>query len=791
MLIKRSFSDSLLLKADELRHHDLKLIMLAFLASPLVLTLILQVLSVSFASKFCLLTMYAALMAVAYSGWVFTWIMAKDTGTQEMEQVAKSIEEGAEGYFSAQSDAIKKLSGVFALAIFVIYIVRTPKQNAIVSPTTEALLASFSFLLGAICSGVSGYAGMWVSIRANIRVAAAARKCYNEAIQIAFAGGYFAAALNVALAMLGIGLLVFMLLFSLNFTKTSNLKTDPLEQIPLLIIGFGFGASFVAMFSQLGGGIYTKAADIGADIIGKVEAGLPEDDVRNPAVIADLVGDNVGDCAGQAADLFESISAEVLSAMVLGATLASEVGLSASEQVSFTMFPLAVHTVDLIASTAGFLMVKTKPGLPDYDAGYGKLEDPLAVMKRGYRVTLCVGIPLFVLICYSFLGEHWINFMGCGLIGTALAYSFVELTQYYTDYHHGPVKKIVASSKTGAATNIISGLAVGLESTGPSLLLIVTAMTGAFYLGELTGLAAHKGDSLGGLFGTALATMGMFTSAVYVLSMSGFGPIADNAGGIAQLSGECESVRETIDILDAVGNVTKANTKGYSVASAGMACFLLFSAFVDEINFLSPSNPLKSIDLSIPEIFIAGMLGSGTVFLFAGWAIDAVSKAAQDVINEIRTQISEMPGILEGTTLPDYKKCVNIVAKAGIREMIRPGLLAIITPVTVGITFRMLGSLECRQMPLLGAQAAASYLMFASATGILMALFLNNAGGAWDNAKKFIETGALGGKSSESHKAAVIGDTVGDPFKDTAGPSIHILMKLLSTITLVLAPLFV
>ena len=530
-------------------------------------------------------------------------------------------------------------------------------------------------------------------------------------------------------------------------------------------------------------------------IIGKVEAGIPEDDHRNPAVIADLVGDNVGDCAGQAADLFESITAEILSAMILGATLADEANFKTDEKVCFMLFPLTVHCLDILVSTIGMHYVKTKPGLPDYNPNYGEIEDPLDIMKRGFSVSMLLGTVGFFLIAKFYLtGEKsgfpscWLNFAFCGLVGIVISYLFILTTQYYTDYNYAPVKKIAHASKTGPATNIIAGLSVGLESTGFPIIIISIGILIAYYLGESSGIVNADGHKIGGLFGTAIATMGMFTTGVYVLSMSGFGPIADNAGGIAEMSEQPHAVRNITDRLDAVGNVTKANAKGYSVGSASLACFLLFSAFIDEVNFISPIK-IKVVDITMPEVFIGGILGSMCVFVFSSWAINAVGNAAQDVIKEVRRQFRENPLILEGKALPNYKQCVEIVARAGLREMIRPGLLSVLAPVFVGYTFKLIGLYQGKEM--LGAKVICSFLMFSTSTGILMALFLNNGGGAWDNAKKYIETGAIGGKGSDVHKAAVCGDTVGDPCKDTAGPSIHILIKLLSTITLVLVPVFI
>lgn len=463
------------------------------------------------------------------------------------------------------------------------------KLNDYFSSLSMAFITSVSFLLGSVCSAISGYAGIWVSVRANLRVAAASRKCYNDAIQICFRGGAFAAIINIALAIFGIASLY--LCFELYF-YIQGAENPPIEEIPALIVGFGFGASFVAMFAQLGGGIYTKAADVGADLIGKVEVGIPEDDPRNPAVIADLVGDNVGDCAGQCADLFESISAEIISAMILGGVLGEQAGMEFELKSGFILFPLLVHTLDLIVSTIGVFFVKTKPGLPSLRPDYGELEDPLDILKRGYYVSLSLAIVGLFLICKFFLHVEkfpnaYMCFFGCSVIGVIVSFLIVLITQYYTDYQYGPVQSISSSSQMGHATNIITGLSVGLESCGLPVIVISIAIISAYYLGENSGIADSEGKLLAGLYATAIATMGMFASGVYVLSMSGFGPIADNAGGIVEMSGQDESVRDITDRLDAVGNVTKANTKGYSVGSASLACFLLFSAYLDEVQMMT------------------------------------------------------------------------------------------------------------------------------------------------------------------------------------------------------------
>jgi len=481
--------------------------------------------------------------------------------------------------------------------------------------------------------------------------------------------------------------------------------------------------------------------------------------------------------------------------MILGSTMSEKIFSNSNELSSgLIIFPLIVHCLDLTVSCIGATFVSTKKGLPS-DGQYGELEDPLFIMKKGYYVSFILGSIGIFGITYYFLNfdanrKTWLYFAGCGMIGLMDSFLFVIITQIYTDYMYPYVKGISASSQTGHATNIIAGLAVGLESTFLPTILISISLISTYSLGHKS-LIVPNDPHLSGLYGTAVGTMGMFVSGVFILAMSGFGPIADNAGGIIEMSLHDAAVRQITDRLDAVGNVTKANTKGYSVGSAALACFLLFSAYMDEIMLLKRKDKLefKIIDIANPEIYISGIIGSSVVFLFSSMALNAVGIAAQSVIKEVKTQISKDENILTGKSKPNYKQCVSIVTKAGLQEMIKPGLLSVLSPIVIGITFRIYGSYVGNNM--LGAQAVGSFLMFATSTGILMALFFNNAGGAWDNAKKFIEAGNYGGKGSETHKAAVTGDTVGDPCKDTAGPSIHILIKLVSTISLVFAPLFI
>ncbi|XP_062195034.1 pyrophosphate-energized membrane proton pump 3 isoform X1 [Phragmites australis] len=758
---------------------------------------------------FCICT-----LSLFFSFYLAKWVLAKDEGPPEMSEISDAIRDGAEGFFRTQYGTISKMAFILAFIILGIYLFRTttPQQEASgLGRATSAYITVASFLLGALCSGIAGFVGMWVSVRANVRVSSAARRSAREALQVSFfildllsfispstiefqvmtnsskqiavrAGG-FSAIVVVCMAVFGVAILYATFYVWLGVDSPGSMMVTDL---PLLLVGYGFGASFVALFAQLGGGIYTKAADVGADLVGKVEQGIPEDDPRNPAVIADLVGDNVGDCAARGADLFESIAAEIISAMILGGTMAQRCKIE--DPSGFILFPLVVHSFDLVVSSVGILSIRGTR-----DSGLiSPIEDPMAIMQKGYSVTIMLAILTFGvstrwLLYTEQAPSAWLNFALCGLVGIITAYAFVWISKYYTDYKHEPVCLLALSSSTGHGTNIIAGVSLGMESTALPVLVISVAIISAFWLGQTSGLVDESGNPTGGLFGTAVATMGMLSTAGYVLTMDMFGPIADNAGGIVEMSQQPESVREITDVLDAVGNTTKATTKGFAIGSAALASFLLFSAYMDEVSAFAQL-PFKEVDIAVPEIFVGGLLGSMLIFLFSAWACSAVGKTAQEVVNEVRRQFIERPGIMDYKEKPDYGRCVAIVASASLREMIRPGALAIISPMAVGVIFRILG--HSTGQPLLGAKVVASMLMFATVAGILMALFLNTAGGAWDNAKKYIETGVLGGKGSEAHKAAVTGDTVGDPFKDTAGPSLHVLIKMLATITLVMAPIF-
>jgi K(+)-stimulated pyrophosphate-energized sodium pump len=699
--------------------------------------------------------------------WVFTReVLGADTGTAAMQAIALAIKEGAEAFMKRQYRTIYTFSIILGVLIFGFYY--ATKGGDLAGKMV------ISFFAGAVCSGLAGFSGMFVSIRANLRAASAARTSLNRAMQLALRGGAVTGLSVVALSLLGVGIIF------LAFGGMDN----PLK-VPYEIVGFGFGASFVALFAQLGGGIYTKAADVGADLVGKVEAGIPEDDPRNPAVIADLVGDNVGDCAGRGADLFESTAAENIGAMILGVALFPKFGLLG------IFFPLVARAFGLLASIVGIWTVKLK----------NEDEDPMVALNRGYMVTSILAIAgFYVAVRFLLQNNYW--FFAAGIIGVINSFLFVWITQYYTEYRYRPVRSIADASITGSATNIITGLAVGMECTALPVLAISAAILSSYYCG----LRALPGMNGAGLFGTAIATMGMLATAAYILAMDTFGPITDNAGGIIEMSGAPEEVRRRTDRLDSVGNTTKALTKGYAIGSAALAAFLLFSAYLDQITELMQTklrnNPallaslklaspedyiFKHVDLSKPVVFIAALIGAALVFLFSALAIKAVGKAAQTVIEEVRRQFRENPGIMAGTSKPDYGQCVDIVTRGALKAMVVPGLLAVGVPVAVGFLFKFLATSDD---PTIGAEAVAAVLMVGTIVGILMATFMNNGGGAWDNAKKFIETGELGGKRSEAHKAAVVGDTVGDPFKDTAGPSLHVLIKLLCTVAFVMAPLF-
>ena len=692
-----------------------------------------------FADNIHLVIWLATILAVGLISYFVFNVFKQEKGTKGMQDIAQAIREGATAFLHRQYETIGFLAVVVAGILWL----------ATRDPHTP-----IAFITGAICSAIAGYIGMYVAVNSNIRAAAGAQHSLDKALRIAFRGGAVTGLAVTTLSLVGVaGLFYAFGGASADLAVATN--------APHLIIGFGFGASFVALFAQLGGGIYTKAADVGADLVGKVEAGIPEDDPRNPAVIADLVGDNVGDCAGRGADLFESTAAENIGAMILGIILIPFFGING------ILFPLVARAAGIIASIIGMFFIKAREN-----------EDPMRALNRGYLVTTLAAAALLLPVTYVMLGglngdSYYLNYYGCVIIGLLLSFVFVFITQYYTSYDFRPVKSIAKASETGPATNIIMGIAVGMESTALPVVFISAAILGSYKLGAMTGLP-H-----GGLYGTAVATMGMLATCAYILAMDTFGPITDNAGGIVEMSNAPEEIRNRTDRLDACGNTTKALTKGYAIGSAALATFLLFSAYIEEVMRALNIDPKQGfpVDIGKPEVFVGAFLGAMIVYLFSSTAIRAVGHAAQYVIMEVRRQFKEIPGIMEGTHKPDYGKCVDIVTAGALKEMVLPGIIVIVAPILVGIIF--------------GAEAAAGFLMIATISGIILALFLNNGGGAWDNAKKYIEMGNHGGKKSEAHNASIVGDTVGDPFKDTAGPSLHVLIKLISTITLVLAGLFV
>jgi H(+)-translocating pyrophosphatase len=736
-----------------------------------------------------------SLLGLVVAAWLARWVLRHDTGSEAMQKISNAIREGAEAFLRRQNRTIMTLAVLVAGLLFLGYgVLRGHRDFDPVNTSLKlAMWVTISFLFGAACSVFAGYVGMWISIRSNSRTAQAALSSINSALRIALRGGAVSGLLVVAMSLLGVAGL---------FGLVNAIGGVDQQKIPLLIVGYGFGASFVALFAQLGGGIYTKAADVGADLVGKVEAGIPEDDPRNPAVIADLVGDNVGDCAGRGADLFESTAAENIGAMILGASLAftaQKAGLPFSAGIiGVMMFPLVARAFGIIASIVGIISVRM-----DRE----EKIDPMTALNRGYYVAVVLALAAFGGATYWLLRiptapNAWWHFFLAGILGVATSVAFVYITQYYTEHKYRPVKSIAEASQTGPATNVIAGISVGLECTAIPVIVMGAALLGSYYLGR----SAFPDPTVvnAGLFGTAVATMGMLATAAFILAMDTFGPITDNAGGIVEMSQQPESVRAKTDRLDSVGNTTKALTKGYAIGSAALAAFLLFQAYMEEvINYSGGEGTVFPVDLSKPVVFVGALIGAMLVFLFSSWAIRAVGRAAQSIISEVRRQYAKLPRRNEMIEFPedfepDYGACVDIVTKSALRRMVAPGLLAVLTPLAVGLLFKWL--FVNPDNPLASAEAVAALLMVGTIAGILMALFFNNGGGAWDNAKKYIEAGAFGGKyltapdgsktKNPTHQAAVVGDTVGDPFKDTAGPSLHVLVKLLSTITLVLAPLF-
>lgn len=703
----------------------------------------------------------AVLIAVLFALYFHKKIMSMDRGTPEMQKISDAIETGAMAYLRRQYKTIGIISVIIAVLLAL---------GGLFESTEDYLgyKVAIAFLIGAGFSILSGYIGMRVSVKANIRTANAARTSLGEAFKCSFRGGAISGIAVSALSLGGL-FVVFYLYYMWIGDMTQTLHS---------VVGYAFGASFAALFAQLGGGIYTKAADVGADLVGKVEAGIPEDDPRNPAVIADLVGDNVGDCAGRGADIFESTAAEIIGSMVIGLAVMKAFG---SVSYNWIFLPLVIIAFGLIFSLIGISVVRIK----DEDADVSK------ELNKGYYLTIALVIVGLIISTYVLLEpliEKWFYYVFCGIFGIALGLAIVFLTQYYTG-DHKPVKSIAEASETGPATNIITGISVGLESTVMPVVCIVVAIIGTFLLGYFASPVAGQ-EVIFGLYGTAIGTIAMLGSSAFILAEDTFGPITDNAGGIVEMSNQPEEIRNRTDKLDSAGNTTKALTKGYAMGSAALAAFLLFAAYFEIIGEIQGKTIVEvmNVNLGNPLIFAGGLIGGVLVFFFASLAIRAVGTAAGEMIEEVRRQFRDDPGIMEGTSDPDYAQCVDIATRGALRAMVAPALLPIVVPVAFGLIYRFVLPAELvHHTP----EAVGGLIMVGTIVGILMANFLNNGGGAWDNAKKFIESGRHGGKNSPAHAAAVVGDTVGDPFKDTAGPSIHVLVKLLATICLVTAVLYV
>lgn len=677
------------------------------------------------------ISVIVAIIALVYAVGLIINVLLQDSGTQKMKDIAKSIQEGASAYLNRQSFTVM----IFAVLIFLILAYTIPKGDY-----NNGLLLAVGFFVGALFSALAGYIGMSVSVRANVRTTQASATSLKKGLMVAFKGGAVTGLSVVGLALLGVAG------FYLVFTKFIGV---PAGDAPNLLIGFGFGASLVSLFARVGGGIFTKAADVGADLVGKVEKGIPEDDPRNPAVIADNVGDNVGDCAGMGADLFETYAVTLIAAMILAAsTLTTTLGVSGIE------YPMALGAIAVLASIVGTWFVRL---------GKDK-KNIMTALYRGMLVTGIISAIGFYFVTDSMIGD--MNIFYAAVVGLVVTLFINVITEYYTSTAYKPVRKIAKSSETGAGTNIISGLAVGLESTFLPVILIVTAIIVAYFFGE-----ASVAES--GIYGIAIAAVAMLSTTGLVIATDSYGPITDNAGGIAEMAKLPEKVRKNTDALDAVGNTTKAVTKGYAIGSAALAALVLFQAYTEELT--KATNEEFIFSLSDYRVLVGLFIGGLLPFLFASSLMESVGKAAHKVVVEVRRQFKEIKGIMTGKAQPEYGKCVDIVTKAALKEMIFPGILAVAAPILVGV--------------FLGPVVLGGLLVGVIIVGFLMAISMSTGGGAWDNAKKYIENGNYGGKGSDAHKAAVVGDTVGDPYKDTAGPALNALIKVINTISLIIAPL--
>lgn len=667
------------------------------------------------------LSAIGGVVALIYAIILAVRINKMDSGTKKMKEIAQSINEGAKAFLFSEY----KILVIFVATVFVVISV----CGIITKSDVLNYRTALAFLIGAILSTLAGYCGMSVATKANVRTANAAKeKGMNSALSTAFSGGAV-----MGMCVSGLGLLGVCLIYAL--TGDDN-----------ILFGFSLGASSIALFARVGGGIYTKAADVGADLVGKVEAGIPEDDPRNPATIADNVGDNVGDVAGMGADLFESYAGSLISAISLGV-----LAFSGSSSWKYAVFPCLLSAIGLISSIIGTLFVRGKDG-----------KNPQKALNTGTYVASALVVISSVLLSYFMLGTF--RFAIAIIAGLLVGLLIGTITEMYTSDKFPFVKKIAKQSETGSATTIISGIAVGMQSTLIPIILIGVGIFVAYFVTNGTGA-----DGTSGIYGIALAAVGMLSTTGITVAVDAYGPIADNAGGIAEMSDLPNEVREITDSLDSVGNTTAAIGKGFAIGSAALTALALFFTFAQKVN-------LATIDIMNYKVVIGLLVGGMLPFLFSSLTMDSVSKAAQSMIEEVRRQFKTIPGILEGKGKPDYKNCVAISTHAALRQMILPGVLAIVSPIIIGV--------------LLGAEALGGMLGGSLTTGVLLAIFMSNSGGAWDNAKKYIEGGHHGGKGSPSHKAAVVGDTVGDPFKDTSGPSINILIKLMTIVSLVFAPLF-